>query len=240
MIALVTGGASGLGESITRKIAADAKNAVYFTYCKSAENAGTMEKELSNAVAIRCDFHDGKEVDSLNEKIGGLNLDVLVNNAYAGSFIRNHFHKTDPGDYLAGFRENIVPIITLTQAAINAFRRKKSGKIITVLTSAIINTPPIGSSVYVANKAYLAELVKVWATENAKFNISSNAVSPSFMQTAFTGEIDERIVEQMRGDHPMKALLTPDEAAEAVLFLANASPQINGVNLVINAGKDIA
>jgi len=100
----------------------------------------------------------------------------------------------------------------------------------------LLNTPPIGSAVYVANKAYLEKLTKVWASENAKFNISSNSVSPSFMQTNLTAGIDERVVEQIKENHPLKNLLTVDEVAETVSFLVNASNQINGIDIIINAG----
>ncbi|MNE75886.1 3-oxoacyl-[acyl-carrier-protein] reductase FabG1 [compost metagenome] len=103
----------------------------------------------------------------------------------------------------------------------------------------MLNTPPLGASSYVANKAYLGSLVKSWATENAKFNISSNAISPSFMQTNLTSDVDERIIEQIVNDHPLKKILTVEEVAESVLFLTNASSQINGVDIVLNAGTNI-
>ena len=103
----------------------------------------------------------------------------------------------------------------------------------------MINTPPIGSSVYVANKAYLEKLTKVWAVENSKFNITSNSVSPSFMETNLTSKFDSRIIEQMIEAHPLRKILTIDEVAETVLFLTSASSQINGVDILLNAGAII-
>ncbi|HEY2584005.1 MAG TPA: SDR family oxidoreductase, partial [Mucilaginibacter sp.] len=105
-----------------------------------------------------------------------------------------------------------------------------------ILSAALVNTPPIGSAVYVANKAYLEELTKVWAVENLKFNITSNAVSPSLMLTNLTASMDERLIEQIKNDRP---LLSTEEVAESVLFLVNAGQQINGVNLIINAAGNI-
>ena len=186
MIILITGGSSGLGEAITRTLAADAGNSVYFTYNSSFEKAKQIETDLPNATAIKCDFKNETEIDLLKTRLTELNIDVLINNAYGGEAIKTYFHKIPATDFLTDFKENIVPTIVLTQAAINVFRKKKFGKIINVLTSFIINTPPTGSSVYVANKAYLEELSKVWASENAKYNITSNSVSPAFMQTGFT------------------------------------------------------
>lgn len=235
---LITGGSSGLGMAITRKIAGNGHK-VYFTYNSSVANAQQMEQDLEDVIAVKCNFKDAEDVDTLKNKIKEWDIDVLINNAYTGDPIKTYFHKIPAGDFLTDFKENLVPTITLTQAAIEVFRKKKSGKIITILTSFLVNTPPMGSSVYIANKAYLEQLTKVWATENAKYNITSNSVSPSFMLTPFTDYVDERLIEQMIENHPLKKLLTVEEVAESVYFLLTATPHINGVNIVLNAATNI-
>jgi len=233
---LITGGASGLGEAITRRLAAGATGKVFFTYNRSEEKAMAIEAEFEDTTGIRCDFTDPIALRSLLDLIPQLDLSILVNNAWTGTFIDTYFHKTPVADFAAGFSQNILPTIAITQAVINAFRKKKSGKIITILTAALSETPPIGSSVYVANKAYLEELTKVWAIENIKYNITSNAVSPSFMLTGLTASIDERLIEQMTQNHP---LLTTVEVAEKVAFLIEAGPELNGANIVINPTTNI-
>lgn len=239
MIVLITGGASGLGEAITRMAAQNAADQVYFTYARAYTQAKQIEADYPNAKGIKCDFKNNEELKTLTTKISELNIDVLVNNAYTGDFLKSYFHKTAPIDFIEAFNDNVVPTIEITQAAINTFRKKRSGKIITILTAALVNIPPIGSAVYVANKAYLAQLSKIWASENAKFNITSNTVSPAFMQTGFTGTVDERVVEQIIDKHPLKRLLTTDEVAESVCYLMNSSQQINGIDLLLNAGLNI-
>lgn len=236
---LITGGASGLGEAITRLLAQDSGNMVYFSYRNSAENAKKIESEHKNAFSLPCDFGDAASLQAFIEQIANLDLDVLINNAYSGAFLKTYFHKIPSADYLNDFKENIIPTIEITQSVINGFRKKKSGNIITILTSALANIPPIGSAVYVANKAYLEKLTKVWANENAKFNITSNSVSPSFMLTALTVDTDVRLIEQMTENHPLKKLLTIEEVAETVLFLTKAPLHINGIDLLINAGTSI-
>ncbi len=233
---LITGGASGLGESITRKLAQDANNTVYFTYRSSSAKAKALTAEFKNTEALLCDFSDENSVKELAKKIATLELEVLIHNAYGGEYLKTHFHKIETADFLTDFKANVMPVIALTQAAITSFRKQKSGKIITVLTSALVEVPPVGSSVYTANKAYLAKLTQVWANENAKFNITSNSVSPTFMETAMTATTDERVKEQMIENHPMKRLLTIEEVAEAIRFLVNDTSQINGKDFVINAG----
>ncbi len=239
MNVLVTGGASGLGEAITKRLAANPDSKIYFTYSKSDLKARRIESEFSNTNPIKCDFSNESEIVSLVDSINGMDLDVLINNAYNGDFLKKHFHKILLSDFETDFKLNILPTIAITQSAIKNFRKKKSGKIITILTAALLNIPPIGSSVYVANKAYLEKLTKIWAIENSNFNITSNAVSPSFMQTNLTASMDERIVEQIRESHPLKKLLTVEEVADAILFLINSSSHINGIDLVINAASDI-
>ena len=97
----------------------------------------------------------------------------------------------------------------------------------------------MGSSVYVANKAYLEQLTKIWAVENAKFNITSTSVSPELMQTHMTKDVDERIIFNIKENHPLKKLLTVEEVAETVFFLCYGSLHLNGVSLVMNSGVNI-
>ncbi len=236
---LITGGTSGIGEAIVRNLASEKNNFIYFTYAHSLEKASSIENELKNTKAIKCDFTSDSEVKLLCDKMNDLVVDVLINNAYQGDPVKTYFHKISPIEFKTDFENNILPVIAITQAAINFFRKKKSGKIITVLTSFLVNIPPLGTASYICNKAYLQQLSKVWATENIKFNISANTVSPSFMQTSFTNGTDERIIEQMIAEHPLKNILTAKETADAVVFLVNSSNQINGLDLVINAGANL-
>ena len=125
---LITGGASGLGESITRILSKDPKNTIYFTYSNSELNAKKIELDFSNAFSIKCDFKNSSEVTGLVNKIDNLNIDVLINNAFTGNAIKTHFHKIPNEDFTLDFINNIVPTIRITQAVIACFRKKKRGK----------------------------------------------------------------------------------------------------------------
>ena len=235
---LVTGGTGGLGTAIIKKLAADKGNTLHFTYASSSDRAGQLQAEIENCQGIHCDFTIPSSVDDLVAALENMAPDVLINNAWR-PFTKTYLHKKDDKELLSGFEQDILPAIRITNAAINIFRKKKSGKIINILSSAIIGKPPIGWSEYVANKNYMLSLSKSWAVENIKFNITTNCISPSFMETKFTGDTDQRVIEQMTADHPLKKLLTPEEVADAAFFLVNCSPHINGINLVINAGMDL-
>ena len=237
---LVTGGASGLGEAITRKLAKNKENIIYFTYSKSEEKASILTSEFTNTISVKCDFKNEEDLERLLSDIPKFNLDVLVNNAYTGSFLTTYFHKIDLINFENEFLNDVIPTIRITQSVISEFRKKKSGKIITVLTSALLNTPPIGSSIYLANKSCLEEMTKVWAIENGRFNITSNSISPSMMETGITQSIDERIIDQLKGNHPLKRFVSTDEVADSVDYLTTVSTHMNGVNIVINSAVNIS
>lgn len=236
---LITGGASGLGEEITKNLLQNKNNTVYFTFNSSKENADKISCEYTNSKAINCDFNNLISVKSLCKIIPELNIEVLINNAYSGNAINKYFHKNKIDDFTNDFLTNIIPTILITQSSISYFRKQKKGKVITILTSFLINSPPLGASQYVANKAYLKSLTKSWANENKKFNITSNSISPSFMQTNFTSNVDERIIDQIINENPLKKILSTSEVAESVNYLVNSSNHINGIDLVINSAKNI-
>ena len=238
MHVLITGGASGLGYAITRRFAAAGDYKIYFTFNKASEKAAQIEREFSCTEGIACDFTDPKSLDHLLGRMSEMNLDILINNALTGMRTK-HFHQSDPADFLASFGDNVLPTLRITQRAIKEFRKNKCGRIITVLTSYLANSPPVGLSEYVANKAYLLSLSRSWAVENARFNITSNCISPSMMQTSLTSNLDERQIEDIKNSSPLKRLLTPEEVADAIFFLAQASQHINGVNLLVNGGVNV-
>lgn len=239
MKVLLTGGASGLGEAITRALASHAGWKIYFTYCHSSENAKQIQSEFSNTVPFRCDFNKASDVSALCKQLEEWELDVLIHNAYNGTYIDAHFHKTDLQRFQKDFETNILPVVELTQAAIRHFRDQKRGRIITVLSSALLHTPSIGSSVYLAGKAYLATLTKLWAVENEKFNIRSISVAPDFMETSLTGAMDDRLLEQLRAQQPLGRFLTTQEVAEVISHLSSTDQIINGQMLEVQAGPQI-
>jgi 3-oxoacyl-[acyl-carrier protein] reductase len=235
---LITGGASGLGEALTRALAAEAGNRIYFTFNKSAQKAADLEKSLPNAQGIKCDFTNEEELNELLAKMNDWDLDALINNALTSLRV-NHFHKLPADDFKSGFLHDTLPTVILMQKAVSLFRKKKAGRLITILSTFIIGRPPAGHAEYVAGKAYLLSITRSIAVENAAFNITANCLSPSFMQTGLTDSTDERLIESMIAGHPLKRLLEPGEVAEVVKFLLSATPHLNGVNIPINAAAGL-
>lgn len=230
---LVTGGASGLGASITAKLAGDPSHQVCFTYCSSKLEAGELKRKFKNTEAIEADFKNQSSLQSLLDWIQNSDLDILINNAIAKPYVLKHFHASEPSEFEKGFQYNILPAICITQAAIKVFRKKRFGKIITILSSFLAHQKPVGLSEYVASKAYMAALSQYWALENAAFNITANCISPSFMLTGLTKNTDERIIADIIQKHPLKKLLTTDEVADVVKTMVEAGQHFNGNNILL-------
>jgi 3-oxoacyl-[acyl-carrier protein] reductase len=230
---LLTGGASGLGASITQLLATRRDTFIYITYSRSEDAARKFEHIYPNVKATHCDFANVNSVQVLVSLISSWNIDILINNA-AGPLKLEHFHKADLNDFRQSFLRDVLPTLQITQEALRGFRKKKFGKVITILSSSLASGPPIGWSSYVAGKAYLMAMNKSWAIENAKFNIACNCISPTLMRTGLTSTLDERLVEQVMKNSPGGRLATTQSVAESVLALVTAAQDINGENQILN------
>jgi NAD(P)-dependent dehydrogenase (short-subunit alcohol dehydrogenase family) len=226
MNVLITGGSSGLGRSIVEKLCSEKTNHIYFTYNNSIQNMENICSQYPNTTPIKCDFTNDLELNIFTENFKKIDINVLINNFYSwpknslmpGSFLTKNFHKIDHNSFIDEFKNNIIPTVLITQEAIKYFRKNKNGKIITVLSS-IIETPTIGSSLYVSNKNYLSALSKVWAVENKRFNISSNTISPSFMLTPQTLKMDEKLMELYKNS--TDKLMTVEHVSDKILSFLN-------------------
>ncbi len=197
-----------------------------------------MIRANTDLVALPLNFCDSKSVESFCENVKSLDIDVLVNSAYAGKAMGNHFLKTPADDYLLAFQDNIVPTIKITQACLEGMKKRRFGKVVNIITSYVIDTPPTGFSVYACTKAYLRQLSKTISKELGRFNVTSNCLLPRFMHTNF-GKVEDFQLEQMTAAHPLKQLLMPEEVAQIIVHIVNSSQQLNGVEIPINAAQHI-
>lgn len=235
---VITGGSRGLGRALVESCAADHDNQVVFTYCHHEDEAMTLAGRFQNVRAMKVDFCNHDSLDLFVKELEEMSVDVLINNAYAGSAQGIHFHKTAPDDYTQAFQCNIIPVIKVTQACVKGMRQRKFGKIINIITSSVIDVPPTGYSVYTATKAYIRQLSKSWSKELGRFNITSNCILPDYMQTDFE-KMEDFQLEQLKQSHPLKQLLKPEDVVPVVYSIIQASQQLNGVDIPINAAQHI-
>ena len=237
---LVTGGNSGLGKAIVEQLSKEGHK-VYFSFYpveQCEREAKAMVQADANLEAIPLNFCEKDSVDAFCEHIKTLDIDVLVNSAYAGKAQGVHFHKTPADDFLTAFQNNVIPTIRITQTCLEGMKKRKYGKIINIITSYVIDTPPTGMAIYTATKAYLRQISRSISKEFGRFNITSNCLLPEYMNTKF-GKVEDFQLEQMTAAHPLKRLLTPDEVAQVIVHFVNSSQQLNGIEMPINAAQHI-
>lgn len=235
---LVTGGSSGLGRAIVEKLASKKENEVIYTYCRNLKAVQELDNSFSNTKGYCVDFTNIQSLNTLIKQLENIEIDVLVNNAYSGIAQGKRFHQTGVDDFSKAFNNNVLPTVRITQACIKGMRKRRFGKIVNIITSYVIDVPPIGFSVYASTKAYLRQLSKSISKEYASFNITSNCILPDYMPTAF-GQVSDYQLEQMLAAHPLKQLLSPSDAADIVVSVIEASSQLNGVEIPINAAQHI-
>lgn len=235
---LVTGGTSGLGGAIVKKMLQEKDSNIIFTYCNNVSIAQEIMSQHDNAKGVEVDYTDENSVNAFVKYLTTEHIDVLINNAYTGNPLGTYFHKTAPEDYALSFMNNVIPVIKITQACIRGMRKRKYGKIVNIITSYIIDTPPAGFSVYTSTKAYIKQLSRSWSKEYGRFNITSNCILPEYMHTGF-GKIEEFQLEQMISSHPLKQVLKAEEVAEIICYVIHSSQQLNGAEIPINAAQHI-
>jgi len=233
-VALVTGGARGIGAACCRALAAEGLRVVVH-HNQSAEAADKLAGELPDAFTLRADLTVPAEIDALvaalQERAG--RLDVLVNNA---GLVRNAptpTMKLDDYDAVAALARGTW---YLTKLALRRFMLKQhSGRIIQI-SSVVGHIGNRGQSPYTMAKAGLDALTKSLAQELAGRDIRVNSVAPGFIETDMTAELPAeargRILERI----PLGRMGRPEEVAEVVAFLATRADYVHGTVIHVNGG----
>ena len=220
---LVTGASKGIGRSIALKFAKEGAD-VAFTYLSSVEQAQALEEELAafggQVLAVRSDasdFEAAQELIAESLKAFGT-LDVLVNNA--GITKDNLLMRMSEEDFDRVLKVNLNSIFNTTKAVIRPMMKQKAGSIINI-SSVVGVKGNAGQANYAASKAGIIGFTKSTALELGSRNIRCNALAPGFIETEMTDRLDETTVQGWRDGIPMKRGGSPDEVADACVFLAS-------------------
>jgi 3-oxoacyl-[acyl-carrier protein] reductase len=222
-VALVTGGARGIGRAIVIRLAAEGA-AVAFTYRSSAAAAEALAAELrakgqtvslhaSDAVSAP---ESAATVDKVLAEHG--RLDILVNNA--GITKDGLLVRMSDDDWDRVIANNLKSVFNFTRAACRPMMSQRSGRIINI-TSIVGVTGNAGQANYAASKAGIIGFTKSVAKELASRNILVNAVAPGFVDTDMTGALTPEQRAALTGLIPLKRTARPEEIASVVKFLAS-------------------
>ena len=233
-LAVVTGGASGIGAACCVALAEEGfRLAVH--YRSSDASARELVEKLPDAFAVRADLASSEDVDALivelKERAG--RVDVLVNNAGVNANAPMPAMKLADYDAVAALARGTW---YLTKLVVRRFMlRQKSGRIINV-SSVVGHTGNRGQVPYTMAKAGLDALTKSLAQELGDRGILVNSVAPGFIDTAMTQELPAEIREAILGRIPLGRMGAPAEVAEVVAFLATRGSYVQGSVLHVNGG----
>ncbi|MEY8862404.1 3-oxoacyl-[acyl-carrier-protein] reductase [Tenacibaculum singaporense] len=237
--AIITGATRGIGRGIALEFANQGCN-VAFTYSSSVEAATALENELKelgvNAKGYQsnaAEFDAAQELaKNVLEEFG--TIDVLVNNA--GITKDNLLMRISEDDFDKVIEVNLKSVFNLTKAVIRPMMKQRAGSIIN-MSSVVGLKGNAGQANYAASKAGILGFSKSVALELGSRNIRSNVVAPGFIETEMTAKLDEKVVEGWRNEIPLKRGGTPEDIANACVFLASdMSSYITGQTLSVDGG----
>ncbi len=237
--AIITGATRGIGKGIAEVFAQNGAN-IAFTYSSSVDAANKLEKEL-NDLGIQAkgyqsnaaDYDQAQElVKDVLETFGS--LDILVNNA--GITKDNLLMRMGEEDFDKVIEVNLKSVFNMTKAVQRTMLKQRKGSIIN-MSSVVGVKGNAGQANYAASKAGIIGFSKSVALELGSRNIRSNVVAPGFIETEMTQKLDEKVVDGWRNAIPLKRGGTPEDIANACLYLASdLSAYVTGQVLHVDGG----
>ena len=241
-VAMVTGGARGIGAAITQALARDGVH-VAAGYSRNREAAEELAEKLKSD-GLSISIHQGnvgepedcqRVVDEVLSEHG--QVDYLVNNA--GVTVDKTVRKMTIEDWHTVLRINLSGAFHMTKAVLEHMLERGFGRIVNI-SSVVGQTGNVGQANYAASKAGLFGFSKSLALEMASKGITVNCVAPGFIETDMVAGVPDEMLEKIIGDIPVGRLGQPDEVARAVQFLvADEASYITGSVLSVNGGLEM-
>lgn len=237
-VAIVTGGASGIGREVSKIFSIEGAKTVIFDI--DEVNIKNFEKEIKDMgfylEGYKVDVSNFEEVSKFTnqvyEKFG--RIDILVNNA--GITRDNFLTKMSIDDWNKVISINLTGTFNCTKAVIPFMYEKESGVVINV-SSVVAIYGNIGQTNYIASKAGVIGLTKGWAKEFGKKGIRVNAVAPGFIKTPMTEKVPEKVIDFMVSKTPLGRMGEAVEVAKSIAFLSSDDASfITGVILNVDGG----
>ncbi|GIN72492.1 beta-ketoacyl-ACP reductase [Bacillus sp. J14TS2] len=247
-VALVTGGSSGIGAAIVRRLAEEGADvAINYKSVENLEQANALKEELQASysgkfMVVEANVGIKQEVDQMIEAVEKTlgAVEVLVNNAGIAPF--QPFLNVSEELWDTTYQTNVKSIFLTAQRVAPNMMKNKYGKIINIAsTASVLVTSPVIPH-YISSKAAANQLTKALAIELGRHHINVNAVGPSTVDTDMCHDYleDPAIREQEIQANPMKRLGTEKQIGDAVVFLASdEAMQINGHLLMVDGGLTV-
>ena len=238
-VAVVTGGARGIGRAIVEKLAGLGANVVIADMLvELAEKSANEIHEITGRkiIAAQVNVTDGKSaVELIDKTLTELGkVDILINNA--GITRDTLILRMDEADWDAVLDVNLKGVFNCSKAVVRPMMKQRYGRIVNI-SSVSGQAGQAGQTNYSASKAGVIGFTKALAREVASRQITVNAVAPGFIPTALTNELSDELKNSILSATPAGRMGKPEEVAAAVAFLASEeAAYINGQVLAVDGG----
>lgn len=231
-VAIVTGGARGIGKQIVDTFVKEGAKKVISVDMAMGQSESECVKDVVLNVTDRESI--SRFVEEVKNEFG--QVDVLVNNA--GITRDALVNKLEEDDWNLVIDVNLKGVFNLTQAIVPMMLEKGKGSIVNI-SSVVGVYGNIGQTNYAATKAGVIGMSYTWAKEFTRKGaaIRTNVIAPGYIQTEMMETVPEKVLQPIRQKTPLQRLGTPQEIANAVLFLASdESSFVNGHVLEVTGG----
>jgi len=249
-VALVTGGAGGIGGAVVRCLAKSGIAGIAINYRKSAKEAEDLAAEIERsgvkAVAVQADVQIDQQVRAMTGKINDEfgRLDILVNNAGVTHWIKvSDLEALTDAIWDEILDVNVKGAFRCTRAAADLLARNQ-GMVVNVSSiSGVLSPATMSSLAYGTAKAALIHLTKGLAVALAP-NIRVNCVAPAFTDTPWMsghyGAEYQQVIAQASAGYPLQRIATPDDVAGAILGLITGGDFVTGQTLIVDGGLSLS
>ncbi|NIQ00261.1 MAG: 3-oxoacyl-[acyl-carrier-protein] reductase [Nitrospinaceae bacterium] len=237
-IALVTGGAQGIGKIVGEDLARQGAHVILGDVnLEGAEkSADEIKSNGGSASAVKLNVTDSEEVQKVFDSISKefKLVDILVNNA--GITRDGLLMRMKEADWDAVLAINLKGAFICSQQAVKQMMKQKSGSIVNIASIVGLMGNP-GQANYSASKAGLIGLTKTTAREVASRNIRVNAIAPGFIDTAMTQVLEDKVRDRLIEQIPLARLGLPEDIAHCISFLvSDRASYITGQVISVNGG----
>lgn len=236
--ALITGAGKGIGKAIALALAKEGVNIILVA--RTQEEIDSVAAKVRSlrvkALAITADVADINSVNSAVEKALAEfgTIDILINNA--GITKDNLLMRMSEEDFDKVIEINLKSVFNMTKAVQKVMLKNRKGSIVNI-SSVVGVKGNAGQANYAASKAGMIGFTKSVALELGSRNIRCNAIAPGFIETEMTAKLNEDVVQGWRDSIPLKRGGTPEDVANACLFLASdMSAYVSGQVLNVCGG----
>lgn len=236
-VAIVTGGARGIGGAITELFASEGATVyIWDVLDEGADTAKTLQAKGYNVEFNKVSVTEKGQIESTAQTIFDKHgrIDILINNA--GILRDKSLFKMSDDDWDASIDVNLKGTFLCTRAIAAFMRQNKYGRIVSAASTTGLRGN-FGQSNYAAAKGGIISMSKTWAIELGKHGITSNVIAPGYTQTHMTDTIPKEIQQMALMQIPVGFLADPIDIAQGYLFLASPEARfVSGITLPIDGG----